>query len=144
VKRVLFILLLLVGLLFVLGCAKNTEKQNSSFEVLEAEPKYANISPSDAKKLLENEQGIVLLDVRTIEEHKEVRIPGSILIPYDVIEQEANVLLPEKETVILVYCRTGRRSVIAAEALVKMGYTNVKNLGGIIDWPYETVSGEVQ
>lgn len=99
---------------------------------------YKNIKPEEAKKRLENEKGIILLDVRTYEEYTEKHIPGSILIPVDAIEKEAPSKLTDKNATIFVYCRTGRRSAIAAEALAKMGYTNVYNLGGIIDWPYET------
>ena len=99
---------------------------------------YKNISPEEAKKRLESENGIVLLDVRTQEEYDEKHIPKSLLIPVDVIETEAAEKLKDKNATIFVYCRSGRRSITASEALVKMGYTKVYNLGGIIDWPYET------
>ncbi len=67
----------------------------------------------------------------------EGHIPGAILIPYTEIENKAIELIPDKDKLILVYCRSGRRSKIAAESLAKLGYTNVKEFGGIIDWPYE-------
>ena len=102
---------------------------------------YQNISPADAKKRLESEKNIVLLDVRTVEEHTEKHIPGSMLIPVDVIEKEAESKLKDKSAPIFVYCRSGRRSVTASESLIKLGYTNVYNLGGINDWPYETEAG---
>lgn len=101
---------------------------------------YTNIKPEDAKKRLGSEKGIILLDVRTREEYDEKHIPNSLLIPVDVIEKEAPEKLTNKNAAIFVYCRSGRRSVTASEALVKMGYTKVYNLGGIIDWPYETES----
>lgn len=103
---------------------------------------YTDIQPEEAKKRLESEKGIILLDVRTQEEYDEKHIPNSRLIPVDVIEKEAPATLTDKNTTIFVYCRSGRRSVTASEALVKMGYTKVYNLGGIIDWPYETESGK--
>lgn len=103
---------------------------------------YSNIKPAEAKKRLESEKGIILLDVRTQEEYAEKHIPNSMLIPVDVIEEEAPAKLTDKNAVIFVYCRSGRRSAAASEALVKMGYTGVYNLGGIIDWPYETESGK--
>lgn len=103
---------------------------------------YTNIKPEEAKKRLKSEKGIILLDVRTQEEYDEKHIPNSLLIPVEVIEKEALEKLTDKNATIFVYCRSGRRSVIASEALVKMGYTKVYNLGGIIDWPYETESGK--
>lgn len=101
-----------------------------------------DIKPEEAKKRLESEKGIILLDVRTLEEYSQKHIPSSLLIPVDMIEKEAPLKLTDKNAVIFVYCRSGRRSVTASEALVKMGYSKVYNLGGIIDWPYETESGE--
>lgn len=103
---------------------------------------YRNITPEEAKRRLDTEQRIILLDVRTPAENREKRIPGSLLLPVDEIEQKALTLLPDKNATIIVYCRSGRRSVTASVALVKLGYKNVYNLGGIIDWPYETESRE--
>jgi len=103
---------------------------------------YINIQPEEAKKRLDSEKGIILLDVRTHEEYNEKHIPNSLLIPVDVIEKEAPSKLTDKNAIIFVYCRSGRRSVTASEALLKLGYTNVYNLGGIIDWPYETETGK--
>lgn len=80
--------------------------------------------------------------MRTKEEYAEKHIPGSMLIPVDALEKEAPSKLNDKNATILVYCRSGRRSVAASEVLVKLGYTNVYNLGGIMDWIYETKSGE--
>lgn len=102
---------------------------------------YKDIKPEDAKERLDNEKGIILLDVRTLEEYTEKHIHGSILIPVDEIPSKAAEILTNKNDEIFVYCRSGKRSVTASKALVKMGYTKVYNLGGIIDWPYETESG---
>ena len=83
----------------------------------------------------------VIAAVRTQEEFEEKHIPGAILIPYDEIEEKASAMLQDKNQLFLVYCRSGRRSKIAAEALEDMGYTNINEFGGINDWPYETVGG---
>lgn len=99
---------------------------------------FRNISPHEAKRWLDEEDGIILLDVRTQEEYREKHIPNSVLIPVDVLEKKAIDELKDKSSTIIVYCRSGRRSVTASEILVKLGYTNVFNLGGILDWPYET------
>lgn len=119
------------------------EKSKSMETTLAHVPSYKNIKPEEAKKRLDNEKGIILLDVRTEEEYAEKHIPNSLLIPVEVIEEEAPSKLSDKSATIFVYCRSGRRSVTASETLVKMGYTNIYNLGGINDWPYETESGSV-
>ena len=103
---------------------------------------YIKITPEEAKKRLDSEKGILLLDVRTPEENLEKRIPNSLLIPVEEIEKIAPSKLTDKNAIIFVYCRSGRRSAIASAALVKMGYTGIFDLGGINDWPYETVSGK--
>ena len=97
------------------------------------------ISGAEAKALMDSESGYVIIDARTQEEYDEGHIPGAILIPEYEIADRAEKELPNKDQLILVYCRSGRRSKIAAEELVKLGYTNVKEFGGIIDWEYETV-----
>ena len=86
--------------------------------------------------------GAVLLDVRTPEEYREGHIPGAINIPNETIGTEDIPELPDKEQLILVYCRSGNRSKQASEKLVKLGYTNIVEFGGINDWTGETVSGE--
>lgn len=98
---------------------------------------YVNITPEEAKKIMDSEEEYVILDVRTQDEYNEKHIPGAVLLPNTEIEAKAEDLLPDKAQLLLVYCRSGRRSKQAAEALVKLGYTNVKEFGGIIDWPYE-------
>ena len=86
--------------------------------------------------------GAVLLDVRTLEEYREGHIPGAINIPNETIGDQDIPELPDKEQLILVYCRSGNRSKQASEKLVKLGYTNIVEFGGINDWTGETVSGE--
>lgn len=100
---------------------------------------YEQISAKEAKELMDNEKDYIIIDARTEEEFAEGHIEGAILIPEYEIEERAESMLPDKDALILVYCRSGRRSKIASAALVKLGYTNVKEFGGIIDWPYEIV-----
>ncbi len=95
------------------------------------------ITASEAKQMLDEQQGYVLLDVRTEQEYAEGHIPGALLIPNTELSEKAADLLPDKEQTILVYCRSGRRSAEAARTLADMGYTQVYDFGGIIDWPYE-------
>ena len=99
---------------------------------------YEQITPAEAKEIMDTEQNYVILDVRTGEEFAEGHIVGAILIPDDEITEEAENILTDKEQQILVYCRSGRRSKNAASHLVELGYTNVIEFGGIIDWPYGT------
>ena len=100
---------------------------------------YEQITPAEAKEIMDESDGYVILDVRTQEEYDEAHIDGAILIPDYEIADKAESVLKDKDQLILVYCRSGRRSKLAAEELVKLGYTNIKEFGGIIDWPYETV-----
>ncbi len=100
---------------------------------------YQQITAEEAKKIMDSGEEHITLDTREQDEFDEGHIPGAILIPYTEIENKAEEMLPDKDAQILVYCRSGRRSKIAAESLAKLGYTNVKEFGGIIDWPYEVV-----
>ena len=96
-----------------------------------------NITAQEAKEIMDTQEGYIILDVREQDEFDQGHIPGAILIPYTQIDLKAEDMLPDKEQLILVYCRSGRRSKIAAEALVELGYTNIREFGGILDWPYE-------
>ena len=100
---------------------------------------YVNITAEEAKEIMDSQEGYRILDVREQEEYDAGHIPGAILIPYTQIKEKANEMLPDKNQLILVYCRSGRRSKIASENLIKLGYTKVYEFGGIIDWPYEIV-----
>ena len=100
---------------------------------------YEQISGAEAKALMDSESGYIIIDARTQSEYDEGHIPGEILLPEYEIADGAEKELPDKDQLILVYCRSGRRSKIAAEELVKLGYTNVKEFGGINDWKYEIV-----
>jgi len=123
----LVVLLLVVMLL--IACGQN--KANDQEAV------YVNITAEEARQILDREEGYIILDVRTREEYDQGHIPGAILIPDTEIEVRAEEMLTDKDQLILVYCRSGRRSKLAAEALVELGYTNIREFGGIIDWPYE-------
>ena len=100
---------------------------------------YEQITAKEAKEIMDAEKDYIIIDARTEEEFAEGHIKGAILIPEYEIVKRAEKELPNKEQLILVYCRSGRRSKIASEELAKLGYTNVKEFGGIIDWPYEVV-----
>jgi rhodanese-related sulfurtransferase len=105
----------------------------------EKTPIYEQITAEQAKTIMDTEKDYVIIDARTEDEFAEGHIENAILIPEYEIAERAEKELPDKEQLILVYCRSGRRSKIASEELVNLGYTNVKEFGGIIDWPYETV-----
>lgn len=131
---------LLLGLLS--GCtAANTSNTVNTKGTSQTTKKTAatNISPEEAKKRLDSEKGIILLDVRTQEEYDGGHIKDSVLIPVDKLKGGAENKLKDKEAVIFVYCRSGNRSTTAANILVELGYKNVYNLGGINQWPYEIV-----
>lgn len=100
---------------------------------------YQQITAKEAKTIIDTEQDYIIVDARTEEEFVEGHIEDAVLIPEYEIKDRAKKELPDKDALILVYCRSGRRSKIASEELVKLGYTNVKEFGGIIDWPYEVV-----
>ena len=126
-NRILRIVLLVAVLLA--ACGQDIEKDREAV--------YVNITAEEAKQIMDGEEGYIILDVREQDEYDAGHIPGAILIPYTQIKEKANEMLTDKDQLILVYCRSGRRSKIAAEALVELGYTNIKEFGGIIDWPYE-------
>lgn len=126
----ILVAILVIGFLIFRTFSKNT-----------GGAKMVMISPLDAKKRLDTENEIILLDVRTKSEYLGRHIPKSILIPLDVLANEAGKRLPDKNKQIIVYCQSGSRSAAAVNSLLKLGYTHVYNLGGISRWPYETVSG---
>ena len=119
----------LLLLLFLAGCTASNEQENS----------YRQISMDEAVTMMEEESGYIILDVRTPEEFRERHIPNAINIPNETIGSEDIQELPDKDQLILVYCRSGRRSKLAAQSLADLGYTNIREFGGILDWPYEVV-----
>ena len=127
---------------FLLGGCTRKAGNSSSLSPSSGKTAYQTISPEEAKQKMDSLEHFVLLDVRTAEEFLEQRIEGAILIPDDQIAAEAEKTLPDKDATILVYCRSGRRSALAAQKLAELGYPSIYDFGGIIHWPYETVSGE--
>ena len=125
-KKLLFLLL---AVMLLTACAYTKENDR--------EAAYMNITAEEAKAIMDSEDGYIILDARTQEEYDQGHIPCAIVISYEEIAEKAEDVLTDKDQLILVYCRSGRRSKIAAEALVELGYTNIKEFGGIIDWPYE-------
>lgn len=92
------------------------------------------VTYTDLQQKIADKEDIVLLDVRTAEEFNSGHIPTAVLLPYDQIEDKSEKLLNDKNKEIIVYCRSGRRSAIALDMLVKLGYTNVKDFGGVSRW----------
>ena len=124
------VIFLLVALLLAAFGFKMNQSGNAT---------YVSISAEEAKSLMDSEKGYIILDVRAQSEYDEGHIPGAILIPNTEIKEKAESVLTDKDQLILVYCRSGRRSKLAAQALAELGYTNIKEFGGIIDWPYDVV-----
>jgi len=131
---ILAIVLLLCFLYFYSG--KNLRKSSNN----QNKTAYKVITAEEAYQMMQASNDFVLLDVRTNEEFLEKHIDGAILIPSYEIEKRAENEILDKNAVILIYCRSGVRAVNAAKILVKKGYTQVFSFGGIINWPYETVS----
>ena len=125
-KKLVFLLL---AVMLLTACGQDTEKDQGAV--------YVNITAEEAKQIMDTEEGYIILDVREQDEYDAGHIPGAIVISHEEIAEKAEKVLTDKDQLILVYCRSGRRSKIAAEALAALGYTNIKEFGGIIDWPYE-------
>ena len=125
-KQLIFLLL---AVMLLTACGQDKENDQGAV--------YLNITAEEAKQIMDTEEGYVILDVRTQEEYDQGHIPGAVVISHEEIAEKAEETLTDKDQLILVYCRSGRRSKLAAEALVELGYTNIKEFGGIIDWPYE-------
>lgn len=100
---------------------------------------YIKISALEAKAMIDEQEDVIVLDVRMPEEFAEGHLEDALLIPDYELDARAEAELPDKDALILVYCRSGRRSAAAAGKLAAMGYTNIYDMGGILDWPYETV-----
>ncbi len=122
---------LLLCLLTLAGCGGGDKIMNNT---------YTSISADEAKRLMETTQAYILLDVRTQSEYDKGHIEGALLIPNTEIQNRANQALPDKNAMILVYCRSGKRSAAAAHTLADLSYTNVFEFGGILDWPYALVT----
>ena len=150
-KQIITKVIITMGILTMTGCNEPAEtsvstEQSTTAETISTESTsmvvngYMQISQEEAKAIMDTEKDYIILDVRTIEEFNEGHIEGAILIPDYEINEKAEETLTDKNQLILVYCRSGRRSKLAAAELAEMGYTNVKEFGGIIDWSYGTAS----
>lgn len=128
-KKILFILSLTLALIVMSGCSKKEDKST-----------YTKISAEEAKKMMDENKDIIILDVRTEEEYQEGHIEGAILIPDNEIKDTAENILTDKSATILVYCRSGRRSANASKELSELGFTNIYDFGGINDWGYDVVT----
>ena len=126
IKRIMTILL---SLLSLTGCGAPASPNNT----------YKQITMNEAIVMMEKEKDYIILDVRRPDEFAEKHIPGAINIPNEIIGTEDIKELPNKKQLIFVYCRSGNRSKQASEKLVKLGYTNIVEFGGIIDWPYDVI-----
>ena len=122
---------LFAALLLIAGCAAPAQESG-----------YRQVTAEEAIALMEKENGYIILDVRTAQEYSEKHIPKAVNIPNESIGTEEIPALPDKNQLILVYCRSGNRSKQASEKLAALGYTNIVEFGGINSWPGETVSGE--
>ena len=129
-KRILPLFLLLLLLTGCGGTASNASSEND----------YQQISQEEAKEMMDT-QDVIILDVREQDEYDSGHIPGAVLLPVGTIDEEtAAEVIPEKDSTVLVYCRSGNRSKTASSALAELGYTNLYEFGGINTWPYETES----
>ena len=137
-------LLAIVGLISVLGisCGRTMNSKQVSVDSKEVKnekkAEYKKITSDEAKNIMSTQKAIVV-DVRSLEEYNEGHIPNAISVPLETIENEAETKLKNKDDLILVYCRSGRRSREAALRLIEKGYTNVIDFGGIQDWNGEVV-----
>lgn len=128
--------MILAGLLLLTGCGRNTATGGAD----QSKAVYRQVSAADAAALMESASDYILLDVRTQAEYDQGHIPGAVCIPNETIGTEEIPALPDKDQLILVYCRSGNRSKQAAQKLAEQGYTNIVEFGGILSWPGETVS----
>lgn len=116
-------------LLLFTGCGGNT-----------ADNSYQQITQEDAKEMMDTQE-VIVLDVREQNEYDSGHIPGAVLLPVGTIDEDtAAAVIPEKDSTVLVYCRSGNRSKTASSALAELGYTNIYEFGGINTWPYEIES----
>ena len=127
------ILPILVSALMFTGCAGTSNNQTNT---------YRQISTDEAVTMMSKKTGYIILDVRRPDEFAAGHIPNAINVANESIGTADIPELPDKNQLIMVYCRSGRRSKEAAEKLVKLGYTNIVEFGGILDWKGETVTGE--
>jgi rhodanese-related sulfurtransferase len=130
-KIIKLLAILVVAVVLFGGCSNAPGNSDSQ---------YRKISAEEAKTKMDSNEDVIIVDVRTLDEFNEGHIPNAILIPNESITDTPPEKLPDLDAEILVYCRSGNRSQQAADKLIELGYTNVYDFGGIIDWPYDTVT----
>lgn len=136
----ILILVILVPLVSCLGGTNSSGREEGVDVVTAMTAQYRKVSPQLAKEMMDSDDPVVVVDVRTPSEYAGGHIKGSILIPNETISTASKPeKLPNLDDTILVYCRSGNRSAQAARKLVSLGYLNVYDFGGINDWPYEIV-----
>ena len=128
-------------LLTACSAGKAGPEQTGGQASTEEKGAYHKIDAKEAKRMMD-EGNVTVVDVRRAEEYAQKHIPGALLVPNETIAEEAAEKLPDKEAVYLVHCRTGVRSKQAAEKLIELGYQNIYDFGGIVDWPFAVESGE--
>lgn len=139
-NRYITIGLSVAAALLLAACARSNKGSTAAVPE-EADSAYHKITAEEAKEMIDAGD-VTVVDVRRAEEYEQAHIPGAVLVPNESIGEGQPEALPDKDAVILVHCRTGVRSKQASDKLVKMGYTNIYDFGGIVDWPYETEGGE--
>ena len=144
ISKIIAVLLIITTALIICACAKNTADntatQAQTEQATQTAAGYKQISSDEGAELIKTEKDFIILDVRTKEEYASGHIPNAICVPNESIGTSDIPELPDKSQLILVYCRSGRRSKEAAQKLADMGYTNIVEFGGIIDWKGETVT----
>ena len=140
-NRLLVLFYSIIAVLVSGGCIGKSARGLTPETTAGRAAEYRKITAREAKDKMDGGEDFILLDVRTSSEFKEKHIDGAMLIPNEEIKKRAPDELPDKDALILVYCRSGGRSAQASKELVKMGYTNIYDMGGINDWPFDTVSG---
>lgn len=129
------ILMFLVCMMILPGCS--SEKKSTPVSSSNQKKSYTKISQDEAKKMMEKDDGHVIVDVRREDEFASGHIPGAVLIPNESIGTDKPAELPDPDQIILVYCRSGNRSAQASQKLADLGYTNVFDFGGIMTWTGE-------
>lgn len=137
-KRLLVVLCLILSILLT-ACTAG----NDSVFMNQSENSYQRITAEKAKEMMDA-GNVVVVDVRTAEEYQEAHISGAVLVPYESMGDTLLDALPDEDAILLVYCRSGSRSKQASEKLIELGYTQVYDFGGIVDWPYERESGDME
>ena len=131
-KKIILIIIIVIIIIIGVVCIMNRKEKNIENEVI-----IKHVSMNDIVQIMEENENYIILDVRTQAEYNQGHIPNAICIPNETIDENVVNKLPDKNQMILVYCRSGNRSKQAAEKLKKLGYTDLIEFGGIIDWKGE-------